>query len=138
MIEDVTRRFDDAIKAKFKDKQDVQNFLLKHERKSLCINRLCEQIVRAENYSINVKVTTYSSIISDIAMMFAKACLQKVEEDHMSSIERHKILAKHDNIKAAELILHDLEKETINDPKLTEIERSEIKQAIKARTANEV
>lgn len=138
MIEDVTRRFDDAIKAKFKDKQDVQNFLLKHERKNLCINRLCEQIVRAENYSINVKVTTYASIIGDIAMMFAKACLQKVEEDHMSSIDKFKIMAKHDNLKEAELILHDLEKETLNDPKLTEIERDNIKQAIKARATNQI
>lgn len=139
MLEDVTKRFDDAIKAKFKDRLEIQNYLLKHERKALCLNRLCEQIVRAENYSINIKVETYASIIKDIAMMFASAVLKKAEEDHYSSIKRQQIMAEQDHLKNAEAMLVDLEKEAINDPRLTEIERDQIKEAIRqARSADEV
>jgi hypothetical protein len=138
MIEDVTKRFDLAIKTKFKDKLEIQNFLLKHDRKNLCINRLCEQIVRAENYNIKVSVKTYDSVIGDIAMLFAKAVLQKHEEEHYTSIQKQQILAKNNAIKDAQEILKDLEKDTINDKGLTEIERDEIKQAIQARKADEV
>jgi hypothetical protein len=138
MIEDVTKRFDLAIKTKFKDKPEIQSFLLKHERKNLCINRLCEQIVRSENYNIKIHVQTYDSIIEDIAMMFARACLQKHEEEHYSSIKLQQIMAQHDHIKNAEAMIKDLEKEAVNERGLTEIERDEIKQAIKARPTDEV
>ena len=140
MLEDVTRRFDQALRTKFQAKTDILNFLLKHERKKLCIDRLCEQIVRAENYSINIRVETYASIIDDIATMFAKACLQKVEEEHYSSIKRQQIMAQADHLKNAEAMLIDLEKETINEKGLTEIERDRIRSAIEKRSleTNEV
>ena len=133
MLEDVTKRFDQALESKFKARPDVLNFLTKHERKNLCINRLCEQIVRAENYSISIKVETYSGIIKDIALMFANACLKKAEEDHYSQAQRTAITRQQDALKDAEGLLKDLEKDTINDKGLTEIERDEIKQAIESR-----
>lgn len=139
MLEDITRRFNLAIEEKFKDKLDVKNFILKHERKHLCIQNLKEQIVIANNYSISIRVEIYASVIRDVALMFASACLLKVEEDHYSSIKRSQINAKQDALKEAEGLLKDLEKDAINDTKLTEIERDEIKEAIRqTRAANKV
>lgn len=138
MIEDVTRRFDLALKSKFKEQTEVLNFLLKHERKQLCINRLCEQIIRAENYRINVSVSTYATIIQDVAFMFANACLQKCLEDHYSSAKKAEINRQQTALKDAEDLLLDLEKETIRDRSLTEIEREEIKTAINNRKTLEV
>ena len=135
MIEDVTKRFDKAIQAKFKDKPEIQSFLLKHERKGLCINRLCEQIVRAENLSVMPNVQIYSNVINDVAIMFASACLKKAEEDHYSQAQRTAITKQQDDLKEAEGLLKDLEKEAVNDKGLTEIERDEIRQAIKSRRA---
>lgn len=136
MISDLTVRFDNALKAKFKDKTDIQNYLLKHERKNLCIQNLCEQIIRAEKYSINISLNTYDGIIKDIAMMFAKACLQKAEESHYSQAKINQIKAQQDHLKQAEEMLHDLEKETLNDKGLTEIERDNIRQAIASRSTD--
>jgi hypothetical protein len=70
--------------------------------------------------------------------MFSKACLQKAEEDHYSQAQRSAINRQHDAIKEAEGLLKDLEKDTINDKGLTEIERDEIKAAISRRQTNEV
>jgi hypothetical protein len=136
MIEDVTKRFDLAIQSKFKDKPDIKNFLLKHDRKKLCINRLCEQIVRAEGMSVLPNVAAYATVINDVAMMFAGACLKKAEEDHFSQSQRNAITRQQDALKDAEGLLKDLEKETINEKGLTEIERDEIRQAIASRSAD--
>lgn len=138
MIEDISRRFDNAIREKFKDKPEVLNFLLKHERKHLCIQSLVEQIVRAERYSISIKVETYASIIRDVALMFAKAAIEHIEQQHYSASKVAEIQRKADHMKQAEEMLKDLEKDSVNDKSLTEIERDELKAAIKIRQANEI
>lgn len=138
MLSDIALRFDNALREKFKDKTEVLNFLLKHERKKMCIDKLCDEIIRAEKYSIQIRVETYAGMIKDIAVMFASACLKHVEEAHYSSIQRQQILAKENHLKEAQWLLKDLEKDSLNEKGLTQIERDEIKQAIKVRQTHEV
>jgi hypothetical protein len=138
MIEDISKRFDNALRDKFKEKPDVLNFLLKHERKHLCIQSLVEQIVRAERYSISIRVETYANIIRDVALMFARAAVEHIEQQHYSAAKVAEIKRKAEHLKDAEEMLKDLEKDSVNDKSLTEIERDEIKAAIKARKANEI
>lgn len=143
MIQEITVRFDKAIRDKFAHKHEVMNYLLKHERKSLCINRLAEQILRAEQYNIALSVNTYDSIIKDVALMFAKTAIEHVEQQHMSAIQKAQYRAKEDALKEAEEMLKDLEKDSLNEKGLTEIERDLLKHEHRKREeanrkANEV
>lgn len=133
MIQEIKVRFDSALREKFSQKADVLNFLLKHERKNLCITNIAEQILRAENYNINISIKTYDKIIKDIALMFARAVIEHVEQQHMSAIKKAQIRAKEDAIKNAELMLKDLEKDSVNEKGLTEIERDLLRHEVKKR-----
>lgn len=128
MIQDVTKRFDDAIIERFQN-LDIRNALLKHERKMKCIENLCDEIRRAEFYSLNINLDTYSRIIKDIAMMFSKAALQHIEEQYYSTMKRRQIEAEYNRLKDAQDLIQDLEEATINDKGLTEIERQRLQKA---------
>lgn len=140
MKEDITRRFDLAIDANFGKWPEVARYLKSYERKPLCISNLCEQIVRLEKYRVTgINLDLYQTVIADIAKMYGKAVIEFVEQQHYSSAKVAQLKHNADAIKEAEAMLKDLEKESINDPKLTEPERERIKQAIEeTRRADEI
>lgn len=127
MIQEITVRFDKAIRDKFAHKADIQNYILKHERKHICIQNLAEQILRAEKYNIALSVSTYDTVIKDVALLFAKTVIEHVEQQHMSSIQKAQLTARQDALKEAEQMLKDLEKDSMNEKGLTQIERDLIK-----------
>jgi hypothetical protein len=137
MLKDLALRFDKAIKDKFSHKPEVMNYLLKHERKLICIENLADQIIRAEKYSIAIKLSTYDTIIKDVSMMFCKAAIEHIEQQHYSAAKVAQIQRAADHLKEAESMLKDLEKDSLNEKGLTQIERDEIKHAIEKRDQTE-
>lgn len=88
---EVTKIFDAYLRETFAPAgRDVVNYLIRHERKSICLDNLCEQIEDCERktYSITFDAKTYRSSIRDIAKMFASAALQVAQEQQLTAAER--------------------------------------------------
>lgn len=119
MRTDVERLFDLYLSQVFKENEDVKRFLLTHERKALCIDRLCEQIRCFEVGNLNVNVSTYKKTIESIAQMFAHACLQNAQENALSESEKRRKTAEADRMKNLEAEFEELQRETLkNTPKI--------------------
>jgi plasmid maintenance system killer protein len=66
--------FELFVKTKFPNR-DIQNFLLKHERRELFVNNLNEQLYKSFNVVKNAK--TFKDMVNDCSAMFCKAALDK-------------------------------------------------------------
>jgi len=111
----VEKIFDNWIQIKFAHKNDLKNFLLKHERKKLVIENTCYQILRAENYNVLADINKYKTVIESCANIFAKVALEHVEKSMKSKIQLQLERQEHDRIKDAEEHMKDLEKEALSD-----------------------
>lgn len=91
---DVIIRFDKHLNEKFANKPDIAKFLVRHERKDVCIDELCTQIRLAE-LGLRRKMTThsYDMLIKSTADLFAMAALNSKENELMSASERQRRLA---------------------------------------------
>jgi hypothetical protein len=135
MIDQITKHFDDFLRERLKTKPEIMNYVLKHERKSLCIQNLCAEIIRTEKYRINVSVETYKSLIQGVAGIFANATIEHLEQKHYTQAKIRQLQQERDRIKDAQEMLQDLEKDAVNEKGLTQIERDEIKKEIEIRQA---
>ena len=115
MIFDVKLKFDGFIKETFKDKPEVLNALLKHERKELCVNNLCEQILKAENGNVQFDLSKYNLMIKTVTDLFAHACLKNWEFKALSRNEIKRLETEANDMKNTEDFLIDLEKEDKNE-----------------------
>jgi len=86
MRAEVEKKFDDAIREVFKNRSQVVNFLLRHERKNICIDNLCSEILKCEkhHFSINFDAGKYDYVIKEVAKMFAQSSLGYLEQSIMS------------------------------------------------------
>lgn len=102
--------FNAKIADTFKDKREVLNFLMNHERKNLCLDNLCAQIAECERRALRIgfDAKTYEWTINDVAVMFCKQALRKAAEDSMTQAERvRKSMAVDDNDKLARDMIAD-------------------------------
>lgn len=90
MRENIVKEFDAELSRVFREKPDILKFLLKHERKEVCIVNLCGQVANIErrSYSITFDITLYKSVVHSVARMFAEACLLNAQSKTTSSIEK--------------------------------------------------
>lgn len=110
---DVRRLFDAALVEKFNQLPDVLNFLLKHERKKLCLDNLCAEIIRMNGRKLLFELDTFKQVIETTADMFARKALKLAEENTLSSIERIRRQTESDRIKNAQEVMHELEKDGV-------------------------
>lgn len=114
---EIEEKFDGWIKAKFKENSEVLNFLLKHERKQVCITRLSEQIRLAELSNIRGRFNSekYHWLIADVAAFFCDRALEYAREKAVSEAERQRRTSESLRLKEAESMLHELEKEALDE-----------------------
>jgi hypothetical protein len=110
---DVRRLFDEALVEKFKTMPEILNMLLKHERKKICLDNLCAEIIRMNGRRLLFEVDTFKQVIETTAQMFARQALRKAEQDALSSIERIRLQTEADRIKNAQEVMHELQKDGI-------------------------
>lgn len=91
MFLEVQKIFDDKIRDAFKKRPDLKKFFLKHERKKLCIENLCEQIKLAE-FAVTVKLDgeKYRNMIEQVAVMFCRGAIGQKENEIASKAEQRR------------------------------------------------
>lgn len=110
---DVRRLFDDALVEKFKTIPEVLSFLKNHERKKVCIDNLCAEIIRMNGRKLLIELETFKEVVDTTAGMFARQCLKYAEQQSISSNEKIRRRTESDRIKDAQEVLHELEKDGI-------------------------
>lgn len=88
MLSDVRRIFDESVDTLFSEKPHLVPFFKDHERKNVVLNNLCEQILIIENRNLHFNAEAHRTLIKDVALLFCKAALKLVEEQHLSPAER--------------------------------------------------
>ena len=99
MYQDVEARFDKEINRIFHEKYQIAQFLLKHERKKVCLEKLCEEIRMYEIGKANPSLHQYEGMIRDVAKMFAQAALTSKEHEILSTAERMRRVMDYENKK---------------------------------------
>jgi len=110
MKEDIRRIFDNTIIASVPNKE-VQRFLLNHERKDRVIENLAQQIRQTELSLVYFDTRRYVAMVQDLAKFFCENAIKFKEEQLLTYNERQRRIHESDNIKRAEEIMVDLEKE---------------------------
>lgn len=111
MKSDIEKIFNDHLTVKFQHKPEVLKYLLQNERKQVCLDNLCEQIILCEKRLIIFDLTKWKFTITSTADMFALAALRVAEERALSPAERSRRIAVAGRDKELELIMSDLRKE---------------------------
>jgi len=92
MIDAIQSRFDNWIKFKFEPLPEIVKFLLKHERKELCLKNLCREIQTIEiRKGTPLKVEDLSEIVDMTARLFSSNALTIKEQSLMSDAQKRKI-----------------------------------------------
>ena len=87
--------FDKEITSMFKEKTEIRNFLLNHERKDLCINNLVTEVRKSEiNSAFKMNKEHVITIAKEYAKTFSSAALKYAEEQAVSSLERERRIRK--------------------------------------------
>lgn len=92
MKKKIEDRFDNWIKWKFK-KKDIQDFIINHERKHICLENLIDQVKTAalrNPSSFNTKKLAY--LIDWAAGTFASAAVEHRHQQMMSDIDKQKLM----------------------------------------------
>lgn len=102
MYLEVKKEFEAYIKETFREKRDVRNFLLRHEKKEYCVKSLCQQIklIEERRHSITFDLVKWRKTIRDVAKMYCQAALNRAERESLSSLEQERLdrLARQDEI----------------------------------------
>lgn len=89
MRSDVEKIFDESLERVFGSSPNVLKFLKLHERKQICLNNLCAEIITCEKRSLIFNAEHYREVIYEVAVnMFARKALEHAEQKAMSSAER--------------------------------------------------
>lgn len=113
MISEVTKIFDDFISDTFKDKPDMRKFFMRHPRKSVCLDNLCEQIrgVERSKMSIIFDSRYYKRTIHDVARMFCQQALEHHRQSNLSEAEKHRERAVIDRDQFVEEAVAEMKKD---------------------------
>lgn len=116
MKHQVESLFNMYIVGKFPNK-DIAAFLWNHERKPVCIKELCNQIEICERKERRIKFdrAKYVQVINQSAEMFCNAALLKAEQDHVSRLERQRLIDEGNRIKDIEDEFEADQKEALDD-----------------------
>lgn len=108
MIEqDIENGFDQELKRLFNTKPDILNFLIKHERKQLCLTNLLGEIKK----SPWLTKPQFNEIIKAAATLFAKAALDTKEKELISQAELKRLEHQSDLERLALEASEDIQKE---------------------------
>lgn len=85
----ITTSFDDEIRRIFATKSEMGNFLLRHERKKLCIENLMKEIRMMElGKAVTLDRDKIEYLGKEFAKTFAKICLLHEERKCMTSLQK--------------------------------------------------
>ena len=137
MIDTLRKKFDSSLEAIYKSRPEVLKFILKHERKEICIKNLYVEIMHAEGLNLIPNLDVYDTLIKDVAKLFARTCLEHKEQELLSAAERKRREqnAEQNRLREAGELMKDLEKEAFKHGD------DEVRHAIKekrARSTDEV
>jgi len=109
----IEQNLDDFIRHTFREKTDLKNFLLRHERKQLVIDNIDNQIRLAELGYRKLNRGKILQLIEAGCKMFVRAALQHAEEARLSEIAKKTIEMKaHNEKEVYEMISADTKKVT--------------------------
>lgn len=96
MIKQVELIFDSYLSQLFGEKPEILRFLRQHERKSVVILRVCQQISLAESSNIAKRfdAARHSYLVGECVKMFANAALTKAQQDQLSMLERSRLITE--------------------------------------------
>lgn len=134
MLDDVTKRVDAELTRLFHTNQNCLKFLLNHERKTLLIRNLCNEIYKAEKLVINFDVNKYQRVIKDFTRQFATSALQHLEEKLLTEAERNRRIKEANRLVDAQEFIDDLEKETLRANQDEDWAKAEIQKRILSKT----
>lgn len=97
----VARIFDQTINERFKAKPNVRDFLIRHERKEVVLNNICQQIRMCELSSIRTKFDAEKLlwVVTEMAVFFAKTALDHKQEQMLSKAEVNRRVSDADKFK---------------------------------------
>jgi hypothetical protein len=75
----ISMGFDLYVKDKFKGKEDIKNFLLSHERRSIFENNMKKELYHSFHVVKNAE--TFKSIVKDCSAMFCMAAIKQKEKE---------------------------------------------------------
>lgn len=120
MRQQVAMAFDSVI-IRAMPSQNLRKYLLEHERKAICVDRLCDQIQRAEqaaNIGRPFDITRFNLFIESTARMFCKTALDHAEQEALSHAEKQRQRTEAGHIEDCKAAMVDLENEATT-PKIT-------------------
>jgi hypothetical protein len=117
MITQVTSRFDSWISHTFAEKPQIMRWLLAHERKGSCINRVCEQLKKAEQCNIGRRfdVRRFNMLIDECAKMFSNAAVNYQHQAILSTAERNRRIDEASRFDNLEAMFAEDQKEAMSD-----------------------
>lgn len=96
MREHILKIFDARLRKVFKERRDLLNFFLHHERKRLVIDNLCEQVSKAE-WMLGGKMSNdakgkakFEAMIENTADLFCHACIGNHDQKTLSAAEKRR------------------------------------------------
>lgn len=91
LLFEVSQMFDKALRDFYPLKPQVGEWLVKHERKHICLNHLCREIVLAEKqHKTRFGRPQLQKMVDGVAKMFAGNALKKKEEELLTEAERER------------------------------------------------
>lgn len=113
MITDIMPIFDGFIAEAFVTKPEIARFLITHERKKVCLERLCEQIRLCERraFSITFDAQAYRKTIRDVAKMFCSQALEAHRQKNMTEAEKKQLRAENERDQYVDEYLQHAKKE---------------------------
>lgn len=113
---EVSQIFDSWISSKFGAKPDIARYLLRHERRPMVIQRVCEQIRIAELSNIRKRFDTsrYRMVIEACAGMFCNAAINYAEQQAMSRAEMIRRMDEASRFENLTAEFQELENETLS------------------------
>lgn len=111
----IEKTFNGYIDTTFKGKA-IHPFLSRHERKSMCIDGLVEEVRKAElsNIGRRMDLTRLKLFATEGAKLFCNMALTKAEQDAMSQIAKQARIDEANKYERAAEILEDLEGEALD------------------------
>lgn len=90
----LTASFDKEVKRIFKDRTEMQNFILNHERKNLCIENMLEAIRGTEKVMAKLSKDDIIYVGKSYAQTFCKAAVDYAERQAMTQLQKDVELRK--------------------------------------------
>jgi hypothetical protein len=109
----IEKTFDDFIKKNFEGHEEVIKFLIRHERKNLCISNLDKEIYKLEYTHIRLDLAKLTEVINSFAHMFAKTALLCKEQELASYTEKMRLEREY---RANQELKEELERDANDNP----------------------